>query len=954
MKTVRFALVMMMFFFSGILLSKETKHQINGIVMDALTYERLPYSKVELLRTDSTFISATITPKDTVDSENTGLFVFNVMEKGSYLLRVAHSGYETKYQKFSLVNNRQGAILLGRIKLTKINNILKEITVTGTKIKMLLHGDTIIYNADAFNMANGSMLDALISRFPGVKLDKNGNISINGEFVESLLINGLDFSSSSPKLALENLPAYTVDKVKVFKKESNLSKMMGKDMGNNHFVMDVRLKKEYSVGWLCNAEAGIGTKNRYTGKAICMRFSPKSRFILFENINNLNDKRRVGSDAEWEPNDMSSGLMSSKTTGLYYMISTPDQSAWLASYNTFTHEDGDDKTWTSNQTYLSGGDSYSKSTNHTNYRSTSMVSENQYNIYSKKFFIGGNLKLNYGKNKTENSYYSAIFNSDPSAYFNILDSLFSNTYGYYKDITLNKIRKQSESNLNKYSFSTDFESGIRTTVDLIRFNGSMSYQYTRDNTFSLYDLTYLKNGGTNDYRNYYKHHPSQDFSTQFETSYDYCITNGTICPFYKFSNHYNHTEDMLYRLDKLSNRDSIRYDLLPSTTDALNDVLDNPNSSYFTEHDNYHSVGLGIHHNNVFGKSGYGYISITLPLRWINNSIRYHRMNNYNLSKNKLFFEPSLFMDYKKNTSTSYVYANIELKFTSKIPDMVNFIDYRDESDPLNIRLGNSNLKNTHIMSLSTTFTKNINKHQTAISFNAKFNQINHAVAYGFVFDKTNGVTTTKPVNVDGNWIVNANMGYTRTIDSDNHITIDNKFGTDYNHCVDMSRISGENESVKSIVRNLSLNDILKFDYRLNDKLQFGINAKGQYSHVTSARKGFTIINAGDFSYGFSTIIELPWHLQFSTDINDFCHRGYSDKAMNTNELIWNTRLTKNLLKGKLMISLDGFDLLGNLSNRQYVLNSQGRTENYTNVIPRYAMLRVSYRFNKNPQNSQK
>lgn len=253
-------------------------------------------------------------------------------------------------------------------------------------------------------------------------------------------------------------------------------------------------------------------------------------------------------------------------------------------------------------------------------------------------------------------------------------------------------------------------------------------------------------------------------------------------------------------------------------------------------------------------------------------------------------------------------------------------------------------------MTMSTTLTKNINKHQAALSFNANFNHTNNAVAYGFVFDKISGVTTTKPVSVNGNWTAGANTGYTRTIDSKNRLTIDNKFGADYNHCVDMNGVSGENESVRSIVGNLSLNDELKLDYRLNDKLQFGINAKGRYSHVTSAKSGFNTINAGDFSYGFSTVMEIPWHLQFSTDITNFCHRGYSDVTMNRDELIWNVRLTRSILKGKLAISLDGFDLLGHLSNRQYILNTQGRTETYTNVIPRYAMLRISYRFNKNPK----
>ncbi|MDE5999536.1 MAG: hypothetical protein K2H04_05630, partial [Bacteroidaceae bacterium] len=78
-----------------------------------------------------------------------------------------------------------------------------------------------------------------------------------------------------------------------------------------------------------------------------------------------------------------------------------------------------------------------------------------------------------------------------------------------------------------------------------------------------------------------------------------------------------------------------------------------------------------------------------------------------------------------------------------------------------------------------------------------------------------------------------------------------------------------------------------------------------------------------------------------------YSRRGYSDGGMNTNDLIWNARLTKRLMKGRLLIMADGFDLLGNLSNIRRSINAQGRTETYYNVISRYAMLHVQYTFSK-------
>ena len=88
--------------------------------------------------------------------------------------------------------------------------------------------------------------------------------------------------------------------------------------------------------------------------------------------------------------------------------------------------------------------------------------------------------------------------------------------------------------------------------------------------------------------------------------------------------------------------------------------------------------------------------------------------------------------------------------------------------------------------------------------------------------------------------------------------------------------------------------------------------------------------------------------MRLLTDVKEYSRRGYDNESMNINELVWNVRLSRNFLKDKLTLAVDGFDILGNLSNVQYTLNSQGHTEVWNNVIPRYAMLHVMYRFNFN------
>ena len=293
MKNLEFAiLIAFLFCFASPLQAKERVHQLSGLVSDYSLERTANPIYLTLMNADSTVLAT-----DTVrlDERGNGWFKFNVIKIGKYIVKAECEGYDDVFAHCSLIQNRQAGISPDkRIVLHKIaSHELREVVVRASKIKMVYRGDTIIYNADAFNLPEGSMLDALISKMPGAKLDKNGRIFVNGQYVEQLNVNGHEFFSGNPKVALENLPAYTVSKIKVYSRASALSQIAGHDMGGNTFVMDVRLKKEYSIGYLGNVEAGWGTRNRYTGKALLARFSDVQQVMAFANFNNLNDNQRA-------------------------------------------------------------------------------------------------------------------------------------------------------------------------------------------------------------------------------------------------------------------------------------------------------------------------------------------------------------------------------------------------------------------------------------------------------------------------------------------------------------------------------------------------------------------------------------------------------------------------------------------------------------------------------------
>ncbi|MFZ1237193.1 MAG: hypothetical protein WAR39_09400 [Prevotella sp.] len=449
--------------------------------------------------------------------------------------------------------------------MAKASHDLPEVTVKATKLKMVMQGDTIVYNADALNLADGSMLEALISKLPGAKLNKNGQIFVNGKYIQSLLVNGKDFFKGNPKLALENLPAYTVNKIKVYNKAGAASRIMDRDMGDKSYVMDVRLKKEYSTGYMGNVEAGIGTKDRYEGKYFGMKFTDMERVMLFGNSNNLNDNQRARFNGEWSPQDVPDGLSATQSIGFSYLKYLGDEDSWVSTDNTYSHTNVNNQSRTSSQTFLTGGDSYKRIESLQLSRNTVWKSYNEFSIqkFRSGYYLLNALNLSYASNKGKSN--SILETSDSISALNQL-------------LTMNS----DESNL--FSFAFLHEGGHKITPDYLRWKISANYDHTNTMDFSLNDVQYMNGLTPRDYRNNYRHNSNQHWDLNGNLSYSIDWLEKSINPEYDYRYIYNKTSNLLYRLDKLNGIDSTRFDLLSSTREALLGVMDLNNSYNYHEY----------------------------------------------------------------------------------------------------------------------------------------------------------------------------------------------------------------------------------------------------------------------------------------------------------------------------------------------------------------------------------
>jgi hypothetical protein len=298
---------------------------------------------------------------------------------------------------------------------------------------------------------------------------------------------------------------------------------------------------------------------------------------------------------------------------------------------------------------------------------------------------------------------------------------------------------------------------------------------------------------------------------------------------------------------------------------------------------------------------------------------------------------------------------NLTLGVEEKLPELEQRIDLRDDTDPMNIRLGNTRLHKSVTPHIGTYFAYRGKRsfHRWEWSYEPTYN----AVAMGYVYDPLTGVRTYRPENVDGNWTTDG--GYTFNCDLDTarklNLVIPLKFTFRQNvdlvgtttQAVQYAAMSLQPQ--RSVVRNYALSLSPKFRADIGQH-HFELTCQPAWDRYTSDRPDFDNFNAFACRTSLSAIMKLPWKLDLSTDLSLYTRTGYADEALNTSDLVWNARLTRPFLKGRLLMIFDGFDILGQLSNVTRTLNAQGRTETYTNVMPRYALLHIVYRLNKKPK----
>lgn len=838
---------------------------------------------------------------------------------------------------------------------------LGEVAVNATRILMVQKGDTTIYNAAALQLSAGSMLEDLVRALPGAQLENGGKITINGEKVTSLLVNGKDFFKGDPMVALTNLPYYTVDKIKVYHRGKELNNATRSDSlraeaEEKPLVMDVRLKKEYGQGWLANAEAGGGIRTLgeaspiYRGRAFAMRFTDHSKLAIYATANNVGDNYKASHNGQWrEMRAEGSGEPVIQRGGIDFSIENKPGTMKLATTLEAQHSTNDVESKNSTQSFLNTGDIFRQSHSYRHSNSTSLNwSATLSREIDRKYSIS--LSPRFGFNIGTSNYRSlnATFDSNPQnvGMDSSLDSIFSEPYSQnllQKVITSQQTLGAGES----WSVSTGLSAygSVRLpfTGENLSVNASISY-VQRNSTDLLFSQIAGRNTNAH-YEDTRTSSPSNNLSYRAGISHKLFDINSKSVGFfysglsYSYSHNSKNDEQQLLRGDER----------LPEDISDMSMggwwPVDIANSYTKDESSDSHTMSLTFDYNTPRTKSGKAlYLRGYVPFQYQRREVKDIRGigDQYLLGKDWTF-DPSI------SIHDGGIF-NLSYSMQSRLPRLEEKLDVSDNSYPLYVRKGNPDLKTEYTHSLRFAITTKRPKISQWLNYHINADIMQHEIKQATTYNRTTGVTTWQPRNIEGNWWVSGLVSFGRALDKDKRWNLATNSRYTFAHSTDFNTDAIELEPQTSLVLTHRINQDFKISYGKN-KFRVEVNGRLRWNYGTSDREDFQRLSYIDQSYGITLMTPLVWGIDLDTDLLVNVRSGYNDPAMNTTEWQWNAALSTRFGKKKLWTArLVGFDLLHQLSNIKYTLNSHGRVETWHNTVRSYVNLNLTYHFEMKPK----
>ncbi len=929
------------------LLSASAQQQtITGHLLDGQHKQPLSYAVVQLLGHDSTYVSGTT-------SDDTGRFVLQAPRDGNYILKVSFVGMRTLCRDVALSAESKGTDV-GTLTLRQDEHVLREVTIAAQAPKVVLKNDTFQYNASAYRVAEGSTVEALVKVLPGAEVSDDGTVKINGKEVKKILVDGKEFMTGDTKTALKNLPASIIEKVKAYDQQSDLARVTGIDDGEEQTVLDFGMKKGMNKGFFSNISLSLGTHGRYSERGMAAYFKDKFRMMGFASANNVGDMM-FGGGPRGGFGQMRQGLNSSKMAGINMNYDNGKTFQWDGSLR-WNHNDGDLSAKVFSDNFVAAQRAYSNRLQQKYTRSNSWdgrfrlewTPDSMWNIMFRP-------SLQLSKSDELDVSSSATFSDDP---YSLTDDPLSEPGLAAAEAARALVNRQKNTTVS-YGDNTAAAASLQINRKLsangrnvtLRLDGN--YKDADSKTFSTQDLQYFQmldaTGQDSLYHAYrYNLMPTKSHSLGVEATYSEPLASRTYLQLsYQYSYGFNKSDRSTYDFSRLGSGffGSVVPDYrswgsyLALLQSPLEDYFDQNLSRYSEYRTHTQNIQLMIRTSRAHFRFNAGVQLQPQHSIYQQDYLGVH----VDTVRNTFNWSPTLDLRYKFSQQSS---LRINYRGTATQPTMSQLLDITDNTDPQNVSVGNPGLRPAFTHRLRLFYNGYRQKYTQSWMTFLNFSSVRNAIGNSVTYDAVSGARVVRPVNINGNWNVDAAVMFNSSIDTLGVWNVNTFTTAAYNRYASLLQQSRSSAVERNVTNQTTLGERLTISYR-NSWLEVALDGSVDYNRTQNQLQSAQDLNTWRYAYGGSINLTAPWGTSISTDIHMNSRRGYNDAALNSNELLWNAQVAQSFLKGKpLTISLQLYDILHRQSNLSRAVNDMGRTDTEYNSINSYALLTLSYRFN--------
>ena len=883
------------------------------------------------------------------------------LKKGTYTLKAELMGYETYTKEIVLERN----MVLDPIRMKEDVEVLDAASVSAVGNPIVVKKDTVEYTASSFKTSDNDMLEELLKKLPGVEVGTDGSITANGETIKKITIDGKTFFLDDPQLASKNIPAKIVEKVKVVEKKSDQAMFTGIDDGEEETIIDLSLRPGMMQGWFGNVMAGGGTDipgagsdmndPRYQGAAMIGRFTDKSQISLILNGNNTNNRgfndvagsmmgnmrsgmgRGMGG---WGGNN---GISTSWMGGLNGAFSLFDGDMDLAGNYMYSGTDKDVVEESSKITYLDNG---SRLLNNQSGISNTMTQGHRFGIrlehkFSENTSILFEPQFNFGSG-TYNEFSDfqtyterdAVRDSTNVGYTsNVGDNDSWSTGGFllFRQ-RLGKPGRTISANI-RYSFSDNNMNGLNQSVTSIRdietkvWTDSLVNQHFDQNSRS----TSLSG------RLVYTEPLGHDFF--LEANYQYSWNLNT-----SYKNMFNSGSDQM--------EDGF---LIYDPSGAWKD--DRYSNEIYNRAINQRA-GMNISYQKEKFRAQLG--------ASINPTDTYNETTGHDAYHSSVInWSPQAMLNYEFGDN-----SNIRMFYfgRSAQPSTSQLLPVPDNSNPLNISLGNPNLDPYFNHNIRAMFGYTNKKTFTSVHARFGGSIVKDAITNAQWYDAA-GVQYSIPVNgpatgsFDGRVMVNSPFGnsgfsiFSMTFARYNHSTsyigkgnLDTSRyydaeNADFNYGLfneDFPDLGKSDSFVTNTTRSLNFTQRLRVTYR-NDFVELTLGGRTRMNNAWYTMENSQLKATWNNQIDASMNWTIPGGINVIADVDYNWYNGYTTPQ--EDEVILNAEITKLLFKNKFTLALKAYDILGQSKNLSVSDSANYHMETRNNTLGRYVILSLTYRF---------